>query len=327
MKTYLLTGGCGFIGSHLAERLIESGNKVIILDDLSTGHKNNIKNLLTNKNLIFVKISILSHKIKKYFKNVDVIYHLAAQSDIVPSIEDPNKYFEINVKGTLNILNFARMYKIKKFIYAASSSCYGIPKKYPTNEKSEISPRYPYALTKYMGERLTQHWAKLYDFKFISLRLFNVYGPRVRTTGHYGAVFGVFLSQIYNNKPLTVVGNGKQKRDFTYVSDVVEAFIKASKSKKNGIYNVGTGKPITINQVVKYLKASKKIHIPKRPGEPFQTNANIKKIKKDMKWYPKTSFKDGLTLMTKNISIWKNAPLWDKFKINLATKKWFKHVK
>ena len=131
-------------------------------------------------------------------------------------------------------------------------------KKYPTSEFSDINPRYPYALTKYLGERLVEHWSKLYNFSYLSLRLFNVYGPKVRTTGHYGAVFGVFLSQLYNKRPLTVVGNGNQKRDFTYVSDVVNAFIKASKSKKNGIYNVGTGKPISINKVVKYLKAKKK---------------------------------------------------------------------
>ena len=326
MKTYLVTGGCGFIGSHLVEELLKK-NKVIVIDDLSTGHLNNIKRLLNNSKLTYIKSSILNNKIKKYFKNVDIVYHLAAQSDIVPSIENPDKYFEINVRGTLNVLNFSRENKIKKFVYAASSSCYGIPKKYPTSENATINPRYPYALTKYLGERLVEHWSKLYNFNFISLRLFNVYGPKVRTTGHYGAVFGVFLSQLYNKKPLTIVGNGKQKRDFTYVSDVVNAFIVASKYNKSGIYNVGTGKPISINKVIKLLKAKKKIHIPKRPGEPFQTNANIKKIKKDFKWFPKISFKDGLDKMTEDISLWKNAPLWSKSKIKTATKKWFKHVK
>ncbi len=327
MKTFLVTGGCGFIGSHLVEKLINKGHKVIIIDDLSTGHISNIENIIDNKKLTFIKKSILNKNIKKYFKKIDTVFHLAAQSDIVPSIENPNKYFEINVKGTLNILNFVREYKIKKFIYAASSSCYGIPKKYPTDEKSEINPRYPYALTKYLGERLVQHWAKLYNFKFLSLRLFNVYGPKVRTTGHYGAVFGVFFSQLYNNKPLTIVGDGKQKRDFTYVSDVVNAFIGASNTSHEGIYNVGTGKPISINNVVKLLKAKKKVHIPKRPGEPFQTNAKIKRIQNDLKWKPKISFRDGLNLMTKDISLWKNAPLWNKSSIKIATKKWFKYVK
>ena len=199
MKTYLVTGGCGFIGSHLVEELLKE-NKVIVIDDLSTGHLNNIKRLLNNPRLTYIKSSILNNKIKKYFKKVDIVYHLAAQSDIVPSIENPNKYFEVNVKGTLNILNFSRENKIKKFIYAASSSCYGIPKKYPTSENAEINPRYPYALTKYLGERLVEHWSKLYNFNFVSLRLFNVYGPKVRTTGHYGAVFGVFcLNYIIKN--------------------------------------------------------------------------------------------------------------------------------
>lgn len=327
MKTCIVTGGCGFIGSHLVEKLISNNQKVIVIDDLSTGHLENIKHLLGNSKLTLIKKSILDKSIKKYFKNINVVFHLAGQSDIVPSIENPSLYYDVNSSGTLKILNYVRDYKIQNYVYAASSSCYGIPKKYPTKENSEINPRYPYALTKYLGEKLSLHWSKLYNFKCISLRLFNVFGPRVRTTGHYGAVFGVFLSQLANKKPLTIVGNGKQKRDFTYVSDVVDAFILASKHKKSSIFNVGTSKPISINQVVKILKAKKTISIPKRPGEPFQTNADIKKINKELKWYPKVKFENGLKVMLEDIDNWKKAPLWNKSKIKYATKKWFKHVK
>ena len=327
MKTCIVTGGCGFIGSHLVEKLLSDKNKVVIIDDLSTGHIQNIKHLIKNKNLKLINKSILDPSIKKYFKKVEIVYHLAGQSDIVPSIENPTLYYDVNSTGTLKILNYVRDNRVKTYVYAASSSCYGVPKKYPTSEIAEINPRYPYALTKYFGEKLSLHWSKLYDFNCVSLRLFNVFGPRVRTTGHYGAVFGVFLSQLANKKPLTVVGDGEQKRDFTFVDDVVDAFVLAGKCKKSGVFNVGTSRPITINKVVKILKVKKIISLPTRPGEPFQTNADIRKIKKELKWFPKVKFEDGLKIMLRDIKKWKKAPLWNKHKIDLATKKWFKHVK
>ena len=170
---------------------------------------------------------------------------------------------------------------IKRFIYSASSSCYGIPKTYPTDETAKLDPQYPYALTKKLGEDLVLHFSKVYNLNATSLRFFNVYGPRSRTSGAYGAVFGVFLAQKLFNKPFTVVGDGKQKRDFTYVSDVVEAIYEISKSKKlsNQVFNVGSGNTISINKITKLL-GGKKINIPKRPGEPNITFADIKKLKK-----------------------------------------------
>ena len=230
MKTCIVTGGCGFIGSHLVEKLISNNQKVIVIDDLSTGHLENIKHLLGNSKLTLIKKSILDKSIKN-ISNINVVFHL----------DNLTLYHLLKIQVYIMMLilavqrfNYVRDYKIQNYVYAASSSCYGIPKKYPTKENSEINPRYPYALTKYLGEKLSLHWSKLYNFKCISLRLFNVFGPRVRTTGHYGAVFGVFLSQLANKKPLTIVGNGKQ-RDFTYVSDV-DAFILASKHKKSSIF-------------------------------------------------------------------------------------------
>jgi len=323
----IVTGGCGFIGSHLVERLIKEGFKVIVLDNLSTSKLENLENVIKNKNLYFYKVDVSKlDKIKKYFKNVDYVFHLASLADIVPSISEPFKYYQSNVSGTVSVLEASRLNKIKKFIYAASSSCYGIPKVYPTPEDAEISPQYPYAFTKYIGELFVFFWAKVYKLPVISLRLFNVYGPRARTTGTYGAVFGVFLAQKLNNLPYTVVGDGNQKRDFVYVSDVVEAFIKVAKSNiKNEIFNVGSGDPKSINELVSLL-GGKKIHIPKRPAEPDCTWADIRKIKKILGWSPKVSFEEGVRLMLENIDYFKDAPLWTKEKIKKVTKDWFKYL-
>ena len=167
----------------------------------------------------------------KYFKRANVVFHLAALADIVPSINNPTKYFNSNVLGTKNIIDICIKYRIPKIIYSASSSCYGIPDKYPTNENEVIDVRYPYALTKRLGEEILVHYSNIYNFKAISLRLFNVYGTKSRTSGTYGAMFGIFLSQKLKNKPATIVGNGKQKRDFTYVDDIVNAFIHSMKYK------------------------------------------------------------------------------------------------
>jgi len=320
----LVTGGSGFIGSHLVEQLVKLGHQVTVLDNFCTGKIKNLKNV--KKKVRIIEIDISNYNVEKYFKKIDYVFHLAALADIVPSINNPKNYFESNVVGTFNVLEACRKNNIKKVIYLASSTCYGIPDKYPTPENYKINPQYPYALTKYFGELLTLHWAKVYKLKFISLRLFNVYGTRSRTSGSYGAVFGVFLAQKLAKKPFTIVGNGKQKRDFTYVSDVVEAIIKAIKSKKfNKIYNVGSGKSISVNHIANLLKG-KRVYIPKRPGEPNMTFADIKKISKDLKWYPKINISEGVNLILKNIDLWKDAPVWTPEKIRVATKNWFKFL-
>ena len=323
----IITGGAGFIGSHIAEKLSKK-NKVIILDNLTTGR---IKNIDSFKNKIIFKKVDLSKKPSswiKIFKNVDKVFHLAALADIVPSIQQPNEYYDSNVTGTLNVLEACRKYKVKKIVYAASSSCYGIANQIPTNEKAPISPQYPYALTKQLGESLILHWSKIYKINSTSLRLFNVYGSRSRTSGTYGAMLGVFFAQKLAGKPFTVVGDGSQKRDFTYVSDVVDAFIKASNSRKSGdIYNVGSGKAVSVNYIVKLLKG-KKIFIKKRPGEPDITFADIKKIKKMLNWSPKISIENGIKkIMEEHINYWKEAPVWTPKKIDKATKLWFKYLK
>jgi UDP-glucose 4-epimerase len=326
----IISGGAGFIGSHLVEKLLSFNKikKIILIDNFEDGNQKNLINVKNSKKLKIIKADIRYIKsIKRYFKNVEAVIHLAAIADIVPSIEQPIDYINTNFIGTINILECMRAHNVKKIIYAASSSCYGIPKKYPTNENENINPEYPYAFSKHAGELAIQHWSKVYNLEYISLRLFNVYGTRSRTHGAYGAVMGVFLRQKISNMPYTVVGDGKQKRDFIYVSDVVDAFEKALFTrKKNKIYNVGANNPKSVNELINILKG-KKTFIPKRPGEPPETNADIKKIKKDLKWKIKIDLKKGVNLLLQDIDYWSNAPLWTPKKISKATKNWFKYLK
>ena len=200
----------------------------------------------------------------------------------------------------MNVLEAARKVKIKKFIYAASSSCYGNPLKFPTSEKDEINTQHPYGLTKYLGEELVIRYANLYNMPNISFRFFNVYGPRLNTSGQYSAVFGNFLKQKKTKKPLTIVGNGKQTRDFIHVDDLINAFLKIIKSKiVNRIYNLGSGKEISINKIA-YLFGGRKIFISKRPGEPKRSLANIAKLKKDINWKPVITIKEGINKLLKS---------------------------
>ncbi len=321
----IITGGAGFIGSHLTEKLLNLGAEITVLDNFSTGRKNNLKDFIKNINLIEADISVKGDW-QKCFQDADWVIHLAALADIVPSIENPRKYFESNVTGTLNVLEAAKKYNIKRLIYSASSSCYGIPENYPTSENSQIDTRYPYALTKYLGEELVLHWEKVFKIPSISLRFFNVYGTKSRTSGTYGAVFGVFLAQKLKKKPFTVVGDGTQTRDFTYVSDVVEAIVAAAKSNISGeIINIGSDNTYTVNQLVDLL-GGEVIYIPKRPGEPDCTWADITKAKKMLDWTPKISLSEGVKFLLEDIDYWSEAPVWDEESINNATKKWFKYL-
>lgn len=325
----LVTGGAGFIGSHLVERLLKDGHRVIVLDNFSTGRRENLVHLKENKNLSIVKIdiSVGGKKLEKCFKGIDWVFHLAALADIVPSIVAPLDYHRANVDGTVNIIEASRKAGIKRFIYAASSSCYGIPDIYPTPETAPIRPQYPYALTKNVGEQYVLHWGEIYKLPVISLRLFNVYGPKSRTSGTYGAVFGTFLAQKLAGKPFTVVGDGRQRRDFTFVADVVSAIITAAKSDvTNEIFNVGSGTTYSVNRLVELL-GGEVTHIPKRPGEPDCTLADIRKIKKILGWQPRVPFEKGVAVMLENIDYWRKAPVWTPEKINKATKEWFRYLR
>jgi UDP-glucose 4-epimerase len=320
----IVTGGAGFIGSHMVDKLVSEGFDVVVIDNLANGRLENIAHHKGKITFVNVDIGDYLLDLSEYFSDVDFIFHYAALADIVPSINEPMKYHKANVDGTINILEYAKKSKnLKKFVYAASSSCYGIPKIYPTPETSLIAPEYPYAHTKRIGEEYVLHWGLVYNMPVISMRFFNVYGLRHRTSGTYGAVFGVFLAQLLNSKPLTIVGNGEQTRDFTYVSDIVDACFVASQSKyTNEIFNVGSGNTYSINYLVELL-GGEKVHIPKRPGEPDSTFADITKIREKLGWEPKVSFPDGVKIMLNNIEQWRDAPIWDKSSIEEATKDWF----
>ena len=319
----LVTGGAGFIGSNLVDRLVKLGHQVIVLDDLSTGRLSNLLQVKNKIEFVYVDIASSENSIAQYFNDVDWVFHLAGFADIVPSIKNPYSYFQTNTMGTLNILEASKKIKIKKLIYAASASCYGIPEKYPTDEKSKIDPQYPYALTKFLGEQLVIHWAKVYHMPNISLRFFNVYGPRSRTTGAYGAVFGVFLAQKLAEKSLTIVGDGKQTRDFIHIFDLVDAVVKIAQNGKNGeVYNVASGQETSINSVADIIGGNK-VKIPKRPGEPDRSLADISKIKAHFNWQPKITINEGIKMLLKNINEWKEAPVWTPETIKEATKSWF----
>ena len=321
----IVTGGAGFIGSHLVDLLIENKHEVIVLDNFSTGRSANLDHIKDKIQIIECELSINGDWVK-YFKDVDWVFHLAALADIVPSIQKPEAYFNANVNGTFNVIQACKHANIKRVVYAASSSCYGIPDYFPTAETSAIKPQYPYALTKRIGEEIVMHWAQVYQLPAISCRFFNVYGTRSRTSGTYGAVFGVFLAQKLANKPMTIVGDGNQTRDFTYVTDVANALYAAAKSNKTEqIYNIGSGNTVSINKLVDLL-GGEKTHIPKRPGEPDCTYADISKIKSELNWNPKISIEEGVKLVLDNIEYWRNAPVWTPDTIANETEDWFKYL-
>ena len=324
MKVFV-TGGAGFIGSHLVDVLLEKRYEVIVLDNFSTGRPHNLDHVKGKIELVECDIS-KPGQWQNLLKNIDYVFHLAALADIVPSIENPDGYYRSNVNGTFNVLEACRKHQVKKIVYSASSSCYGIPDEYPTKETAEIRPQYPYALTKYLGEQLVMHWCHVYDLPAVSLRFFNVYGHRSRTSGTYGAVFGVFLAQKLAGKPFTVVGDGTQTRDFTFVSDVVKAIIAAAESNVEGkIINIGSDHTYSVNQLVELL-GGEVVHIPKRPGEPDCTWADISKAKKLLNWQPKVSLEEGVSILLDNIDYWNEAPVWDENSIAKATKKWFEYL-
>lgn len=327
IKSAIITGGCGFIGSHLVDKLVSLDIRVTIIDNLSNGINENLSHLKDSGLVKIINEDICNYEgISRYFSGVDVIFHLAALADIVPSIENPLAYHRSNVDGTFNVLQASRLHGVKRFIYAASSSCYGIPDEYPTKESAEIKPQYPYALTKYIGEQYVLHWGKVYKIPVNVLRLFNVYGPRARTSGTYGAVFGVFLKQKLMGKPFTVVGDGTQTRDFTYVTDVADAFWTAASSAiSNEVFNVGSGNTYSINRLVELL-GGERIYIPKRPGEPDCTFADILRIREKLGWSPRVSFEEGVAQVVAYIDYWRDAPLWDEKSIAKATETWFKYL-
>ncbi|MBA4016129.1 MAG: NAD-dependent dehydratase [Pirellula sp.] len=323
----LVTGGAGFIGSHLTDRLLAEGHEVRVVDNFATGRRENLSQAEGNPRLSIHTCDITDFAaLQPLFNGVEWVFHLGALADIVPSMQKPLDYRKANVDGTFNVCEAARLAGVSRLVYAASSSCYGIPDEFPTPESAEAKPQYPYALTKYLGEQTVLHWAQVYNIPSVSLRLFNVYGPRSRTTGAYGAVFGVFLAQKLAGKPFTVVGDGSQTRDFTYVTDVVDAFYRAAGSDQSGrIYNIGSSGTYSVNHLCDLL-GGEKTYIPKRPGEPDCTFADASRVRADLGWKPQVSFELGVRKMLDQIDVWRSAPVWDPASIADATKDWFAYL-
>lgn len=322
----VVTGGAGFIGSHMVDVLLEGGYGVQVVDDFSGGHERNLAHLSGHPDLTVMRQDIRNLDPEtRPFDDAKFVFHFAGIGDIVPSIERPIDYMDINVQGTVKVLECARAAGVDKLVYAASSSCYGLAD-VPTREDHVIDAKYPYALSKYQGEQAALHWHKVYNLPVNTIRIFNAYGTRVRTTGAYGAVFGVFFKQKLSGKPFTVVGDGTQGRDFLYVTDVARAFLSAAETDKVGeTYNLGAGDPQTVNHLVELLDGEV-VYIPKRPGEPDCTWADITKITNDLGWAPKVSFEEGVGRMVAEIDNWQDAPLWDPDSIEKATETWFRYM-
>jgi UDP-glucose 4-epimerase len=324
MPLAVVTGGAGFIGSHMVDLLLAEGFTVNVIDNLSGGRLENLEHLKGEP-----RLRVDTRDIRELdpgdaiFKDAQYVFHFAGIGDIVPSIERPIDYMSANVMGTVKALEAARWAEAKRFVYAASSSCYGLAEELPTTESAPIRPQYPYALSKLLGEQAALHWGQVYKLPVNSIRIFNAYGLRSRTTGAYGAVFGVFLAQKLAGKPLTVVGDGTQRRDFLYVTDVARAFyLAATTDRVQQVYNLGAGQPQSVNRLVE-LMGGDVVRLPKRPGEPDCTWADTSKIKSELGWQPRVPFEQGVATMLEHIENWRSAPVWDAASIQQATKTWF----
>ena len=292
IKKAIVTGGAGFIGSHLVDKLIEQGVKVTILDNLSTGKKQNI-----NPKAEFIDCDIFKDTYGDLIfllNGADTVFHLAAKTTVQESIEKPSLYNNINVVGTLNLLEAAAAMKVKRFIFSSSSSVYGNAK-VPTSEDHPLNPISPYALNKLIGEQYCKLYSEIYNIDTVCLRYFNVYGDRMNNEG-YKLVFPIFKEQILNNKPLTINNNGEQRRDFIHVDDVVRANILVAKHSNNfngDIYNVGNGKNYSINEIADMFGGEKQYG--NQVIEPFETLAETAKIDLDLNFQPKKDLKQWIS--------------------------------
>ena len=320
----VVTGGAGFIGGHMVDLLLERRFTVRVIDSLVGGRLENLKHHEGNPRLeAHVEDLRALAPDTPLFAGAEYVFHFAGIGDIVPSIERPTEYMSANVMGTVHALEAARAAGVRKFVYAASSSCYGLAEELPTTEQAPINTEYPYALSKYQGEQAVLHWGRVYHLPVNVIRIFNAYGPRSKTTGAYGAVFGVFLAQKLKGKPFTVVGDGTQRRDFVFVTDLARAFLAAAETERTQeIFNVGAGNPQPVNRLVELLGGDI-VYVPKRPGEPATTWADITKIRTELGWEPQVSFEQGVGEMLKRIDYWREAPVWDPASIANATKTWF----
>ncbi len=297
-KKVVITGGAGFIGSSLAHELADD-NTVIIIDDLSTGKRANISELTNRENVSFMQASILNHDLlHDACRNADFVFHQAAIASVPRSIEDPSSTNEVNITGTLNVLMAARDNGVKKVVFASSSAIYGNNPTLPKKESMTPEPQSPYAITKLAGEYYGDIFHHLYGLPTVSLRYFNIYGPRQDPHSQYAAVIPYFISQIQQGQPPVIYGDGEQTRDFTFVRDVVRANIAAAESAATGILNIGAGGSITINKLAAMLtevmgRDLKPVHQAPRPGDIRNSLADISRARA-MGYQPKYCLEDGL---------------------------------
>ncbi len=295
MKKYLVTGGAGFIGSHIVDKLLEQGNEVIVVDNFSAGGNN------VNPKAEAINIDISERRSRldlcKAMEGVDTVFHCAALARVQPSIEEPQKYHKVNVDGTLNVLMSAKESGVRRVVYSASSSAYGDQSKMPLVETMPTAPISPYGLQKLIGEQYCFVFSKCYGLETVSLRYFNIYGERQVAGGAYSTAIGTFLKQKQDKTSLTITNDGEQRRDFTYVGDVVEANILASQSEKVGegeVINIGRGDNYSMNEVADLIGGDKE-YIGERL-EPRETLADNSLAKELLDWAPKTDLKDWLSL-------------------------------
>ena len=301
-KKAVVTGGAGFIGSNLVDQLIANSWEVYIIDDMSTGAVENINPAAScwNQDISTVDIDELTH----FMKGVDVVFHLAALARVQPSIENPIPYNEVNIKGTLNILLAAHRSGVKRVVYSASSSAYGETKILPTPEDAPTNPLSPYGLQKYVGEQYCKMFSEVYGLDTVSLRYFNVYGERMPLEGAYCLVMGIFAKQMLDGKPLTITNDGNQRRDFTYVGDVVNANILAATHKNNlngDVFNIGNGMNFSVNEVADMLGGEKTYG--EQRIEPNETLADNTKARTILNWTPIGNLPQWITKYKKTLNI------------------------
>ena len=299
MRKVIVTGGAGFIGSHLAGELLKRGYQVIILDDLSTGKRGNIEPILIQSNIQFIEGSVTDLPLlNKLFQNVSYVFHLAAIPSVPRSVEDPLISHDVNITGTLNVLLAAEHNKVKKVIYASSSAVYGDTPTLPKREGMPPNPQSPYAVTKLAGEYYCQVFFEVFGLPIICLRYFNVYGPRQDPSSQYAAVIPRFIDRLFRGESPIIFGDGEQTRDFTFVKDAAEANILATESDATGVFNVGTGRRVSINKLARLItrlmdKDRKPIHQKARPGDVKHSLADISKAKQ-FGYNPKYNLEEGL---------------------------------
>lgn len=309
---YLVTGGAGFIGSHIVDRLIKDGHEVFVIDDLSTGTLRNLDQHSGTNLFHFEKMDICNLDAKTYtpfcadktLAKFDGIFHLAAKARIQPSITDPVGYDLANVHGTVRVLQLAREHGCK-VVFSSSSSVYGDQEKLPVREKAELHPKNPYALTKMIGEQYARLFNESYGVSVVILRYFNVFGERQIPDGAYSTVVGIFLQQYHAGLEFTIVGDGEQRRDFTYVKDVADANVRAMENPtiSKAIYNIGSGKNHSVNEVADAISAThpRKMGL-ERAQEARETLANNKLARRDLRWKPTNDIVSWLKKQVDNVS-------------------------